>query len=57
VQDEDRSLLRGEALEEDEHRQRQRVAHLGVLRGVIGAVGDDRFWQPLADVAFAAGAR
>jgi hypothetical protein len=27
------------------------------LRGVIAAVGDDRLWQPLADVPLAARAR
>ena len=34
----------------------QRVGHLTVPGRIIVAVGDDRLWQPFADVALAAGA-
>ena len=52
-------MLGGEALEQHQHRQRQRVGGLRVPRRVVGrtrGVGDDRLGQPLADVALAAGA-
>jgi hypothetical protein len=51
------SLLRREALQQHQHRQRQRVGSLGVPGRIIVAVGDDRLWQPFADVALATGAR
>ena len=51
------SLLGREALQQHQHRQRQRVGRLGVPGRIVVAVGDDRLWQPLADVALAAGAR
>src|SRR5215207_1156423 len=50
-------LLGRKALEQHQHRQRHRIGYLRVLRRVIVAVGDDRLWQPLADVFFAPGAR
>jgi hypothetical protein len=56
VQQQHCPLLRGEALQEHQHRHRERIGHLGVQRGVIFAVGDDRLWQPFANVPFAAGA-
>jgi hypothetical protein len=51
------SLLRREALQQHQHRQRQRVGRLSVPDRIIAAVGDDRLWQPLADIALATGAR
>jgi hypothetical protein len=51
------SLRRREALQEHQHRQRQPVGCLGVPGRIIVAVGDDRLWQPLADVALATGPR
>ena len=56
VEQEDRALLGREALEQDQHRQRERVGGLGVAGRVVLAVGDDRLRQPFADVALAAGA-
>jgi hypothetical protein len=50
------SLLGREALQQHEHRQRQRIGHLRVPGRIIEAVGDDRFWQPLTRVFLAAGA-
>ena len=50
-------LLGREALQQRQHGQRQRIGRLGVPGRVVVAVGDDRFRQPLADVALAAGAR
>jgi hypothetical protein len=57
VQQQHGSLLRGQALQQHQHRQRQRVGHLRVPGRVIMAVGDDRLWQPLAHVLLAPGAR
>ncbi len=57
VQDQRSPLLRREALEQHEQRQRQRVGCLSVLSRIIAAVGDDRLRQPLADVALATRAR
>ena len=51
------SLLRREALQQHQHRQRQRIGCLRVPGGIIVTSGDDRLWEPLADVALAAGAR
>ena len=51
------ALLGREALQQDEHRQRQRVGHLGVAGRIVEAVGQDRLGQPLADVALAPGPR
>jgi hypothetical protein len=53
VQQQHGSLLRREALQQHQHRQRQRVGCLSVPGRIIAAVGDDRLWQPLADVALA----
>ena len=57
VQQQHGALLGGQALEQHQHRQRQRVGHLHLAGRIVVAVGDDRFRQPLADVALAAGAR
>ena len=54
VEQEDRPLDRGQPLEQDEERHRQRVGLLGVLGRVAGAlVGHERLWQPLADIRLA----
>ena len=50
------SLLRREALQQHQHRHRQRISSLRVLGRIILAVGDDRLWQPLTDIALATGA-
>src|SRR4051812_19584114 len=50
-------LLGREALQQHQHRQRQRVCRLGMPGGIVVAVGDDRLWQPFAYIALAAGAR
>ena len=58
VEEEDRPLDRGQPLEQDEERHRQRVGLLGVRRRVAGAlVGHERLRQPLADVRLAPDAR
>ena len=56
VKQEHGPLLRREALQQGQHRQRERVRGLGVLGGVIVAVRDDRLGEPLADVLLATGA-
>ena len=57
VEEEDRPLDRGQPLEQDEERHRQRVGLLGVRGRVAGAlVGHERLRQPLADVRLAADA-
>ena len=57
MQQQHRTLLGRQALQQHQHAQRQRIRDLRVLRGVIAAVGDDRLRQPFADVLFATGAR
>jgi len=57
VEHQDGSLLRRQALQQHEHRQRQRVGHLRVPRRIVVAVGDDRLRQPLPDVVLATSAR
>jgi len=47
------SLLGREALKQHQHGQRQRVGGLSVPGRIVVAVGDDRLWQPLADIALA----
>jgi hypothetical protein len=42
VQQEHGALLGRQALEQRQHRQRQRVGHLGVLRRIVLPAGDDR---------------
>ena len=54
VQQEGRALLRREALEQNEERERERVGELGLARRVVGAVGHERLGQPLTDVGLAA---
>ncbi len=56
VQKQHGSLLRREALQQRQHGQRQRLGDLSVPGRIIVAVGDDRFWQPLADIVLAADA-
>ena len=57
VQEQRGSLLGRQALEQHQHRQRQRVGHLGVLGWIVDAVGEDRLGQPLADVLLTPRAR
>jgi hypothetical protein len=57
VKQQDGALLGGQALQQHQHGQRQRVGRLGVPGRIILVVGEDRLGQPLADVALAAGAR
>src|SRR6266508_3180158 len=57
VQQQHRALLRREALQQHQHRQRQPVGCLRVPGRIIAAVGDDRLRQPLAHVFLATDAR
>ncbi len=57
VQQQHGSLLGREALQQHQHRQRQRIGRLRVAGRIVATVGDDRLGQPLADVVLAAGAR
>ena len=50
-------LLRRQILEQHQHRQRQRIGHLGMLGRIVDAVGEDRLGQPLANVLFSPRAR
>ena len=54
VQQEHRALGRRQALKQHEERHRQRIGHLGPLRGVGLAVRDERLGQPGADVGLTA---
>jgi hypothetical protein len=54
VQQQHGSLLGRQALEQHEHRRRERVGTLHVSGRIVAAVGDDRLRQPLADGALAA---
>ena len=51
------SLLRREALQQHQHRQRQRIGRLSVPGRIIEPVGDEGLWQPLAHVVLATSAR
>ena len=57
VKQQHRALLGREALEQHQHRQRERIGDLGLPRRIIDDVGDERLGQPLADVALTTGAR
>jgi hypothetical protein len=57
VQEQRGALLGRETLQHHQHRKRHRVGRLGVPRRIVAAIGDNRFGQPLADVALAAGTR
>ena len=53
AQQEDRSLLGREALEHGQERERERVEHLGALRGVAFRRLDERLREPVAHVFLA----
>ena len=56
VQQEGCALLGAQALEQQQHRHRDRVGGLRLTRRIVAGVGDDRLGQPVADVELAPGA-
>ncbi|PYQ71743.1 MAG: hypothetical protein DMG01_25225, partial [Acidobacteria bacterium] len=51
-----RALGGSQALEQEQHRHRNRFVDLGDARHVAPGIGDERLGQPLADVRLALGA-